>query len=86
MDDAGIERAVREAADRTGIGYEVVPCDPALADTAALLGREPTPPHNRPSTRGSVRNVRSAQSGEWPLRPARRWPRRWPGIASAGGR
>jgi prolyl-tRNA editing enzyme YbaK/EbsC (Cys-tRNA(Pro) deacylase) len=36
MDDEAIERAVRVAADRTGVAYEVVPCDPALADTAAF--------------------------------------------------
>lgn len=35
-DDAAIERAVRDAADRTGVAYELVPCDPALADTAAF--------------------------------------------------
>jgi prolyl-tRNA editing enzyme YbaK/EbsC (Cys-tRNA(Pro) deacylase) len=36
MDDAAIEQAVRAAADRTGVAYEVVPCDPTLADTAAF--------------------------------------------------
>lgn len=36
MDDAAIEEAVRAAADGTGVAYEVVPCDPALADTAAF--------------------------------------------------
>ncbi len=36
MDDEAIERAVRAAADATGVPYEVVPCDPALADTAAF--------------------------------------------------
>ena len=36
MDDSTIEAAVRHAADATGIAYEVVPCDPALADTAAF--------------------------------------------------
>jgi prolyl-tRNA editing enzyme YbaK/EbsC (Cys-tRNA(Pro) deacylase) len=36
MDDAAIEDAVRRAADGTGIAYEIVPCDPALADTAAF--------------------------------------------------
>lgn len=35
-DDEAIERAVREAATRTGVAHEVVPCDPALADTAAF--------------------------------------------------
>jgi prolyl-tRNA editing enzyme YbaK/EbsC (Cys-tRNA(Pro) deacylase) len=36
VDDAAIEAAVRRAADATGVAYEVVPCDPALADTAAF--------------------------------------------------
>jgi len=36
MDDAAIEAAVRLAADGTGVPYEVVPCDPSLADTAAF--------------------------------------------------
>ena len=34
VDDAAIEGAVRKAAERTGLGYEIVPCDPTLADTA----------------------------------------------------
>jgi prolyl-tRNA editing enzyme YbaK/EbsC (Cys-tRNA(Pro) deacylase) len=36
VDDATIEQAVRDAAAGTGVPYEVVPCDPALADTAAF--------------------------------------------------
>ncbi len=36
MDDAAIEQAVRDAAERTGLPCAVVPCDPALADTAAF--------------------------------------------------
>jgi prolyl-tRNA editing enzyme YbaK/EbsC (Cys-tRNA(Pro) deacylase) len=36
MDDAAIEDAVRRAAAATGIAHEVVPCEPALADTAAF--------------------------------------------------
>ncbi len=36
MDDAAIEHAVRDAADRTGVPFEIVACDPALADTAAF--------------------------------------------------
>jgi prolyl-tRNA editing enzyme YbaK/EbsC (Cys-tRNA(Pro) deacylase) len=31
-----IEAMVRTALDRTGTDYEIVPCDPALADTAAF--------------------------------------------------
>ncbi|MGH9125757.1 MAG: YbaK/EbsC family protein [Acidimicrobiales bacterium] len=30
------DRAVRAQLDRLGVAYEVVPCDPALADTAAF--------------------------------------------------
>jgi len=33
---AAIEAAVRRAAERTGVAHEFVPCDPALADTAAF--------------------------------------------------
>ncbi len=36
LDDAAIEQAVRDAAEGTGLPFEVVPCDPALADTAAF--------------------------------------------------
>lgn len=36
MTDDEIEARVRAAADATGVAYEVVPCDPALADTAAF--------------------------------------------------
>jgi prolyl-tRNA editing enzyme YbaK/EbsC (Cys-tRNA(Pro) deacylase) len=36
MDDAEIERAVRQAAEATGIPHEIIPCDPELADTAAF--------------------------------------------------
>jgi len=35
-DDRSIEAAVLSAAERTGISFDVVPCDPALADTAAF--------------------------------------------------
>ena len=34
--DAALEAAVREALDRTGVPYELLPCDPDLADTAAF--------------------------------------------------
>lgn len=36
MADGAIEAAVKAAADHTGVPYEIVPCDPALADTAAF--------------------------------------------------
>jgi prolyl-tRNA editing enzyme YbaK/EbsC (Cys-tRNA(Pro) deacylase) len=34
--DDGVEEAVRAALDRTALPYEILPCDPALADTAAF--------------------------------------------------
>src|SRR5688572_13749575 len=34
VDDGEIEARVRAAAEETGLPFEVVPCDPALADTA----------------------------------------------------
>jgi prolyl-tRNA editing enzyme YbaK/EbsC (Cys-tRNA(Pro) deacylase) len=34
--DDEIEARVRAAAEATGVAFEVVPCDPALADTAAF--------------------------------------------------
>jgi prolyl-tRNA editing enzyme YbaK/EbsC (Cys-tRNA(Pro) deacylase) len=36
VDDEEIEARVRAAAEGTGVAFEVVPCDPALADTAAF--------------------------------------------------
>lgn len=37
--DAAIEARVRAAVEATGVPYEAVPCDPALADTAAFCER-----------------------------------------------
>ncbi len=34
VDDTALEARVRAAAEGTGLAFEVVPCDPALADTA----------------------------------------------------
>jgi len=36
VDGDGIERAVRRTLDGIGLAYEAMPCDPALADTAAF--------------------------------------------------
>lgn len=36
MSDAELEAAVREALNATGVAYELLPCDPDLADTAAF--------------------------------------------------
>lgn len=38
-DDARIEGAVRAALDASGARYEVMPCDPAFADTAEFCAR-----------------------------------------------
>lgn len=38
-DDARLEAAVRAALDRAGARYEVMPCDPAFADTAEFCAR-----------------------------------------------
>ena len=42
-DERAIEAAVRAAAERTGVPFEVVPCDPALADTAAFCEQYQVP-------------------------------------------
>lgn len=39
MDEARIEAAVRAALDGAGARYEVMPCDPAFADTAQFCAR-----------------------------------------------
>lgn len=42
--DSATEAAVRAALDATGHPYEVMPCDPALADTAAFCEHYGVPP------------------------------------------
>ena len=45
MDDgAAIEARVRAALDATGVPYDVIPCDPELAETAAFCERYGYPP------------------------------------------
>ena len=39
MDESRIEAAVRAALDAAGARYEVMPCDPAFADTAEFCAR-----------------------------------------------
>ena len=39
MDEARIETAVRAALDAAGAHYQVMPCDPAFADTAEFCAR-----------------------------------------------
>ena len=48
LDDA--ERATVAALDRLGVPYEVVPCDPAFADTAAFCERYGFPPDHAGNT------------------------------------
>lgn len=48
LDDA--ERATVAALDRLGVPYEVVPCDPAFADTAAFCERYGYPPDHAGNT------------------------------------
>lgn len=57
MDDADagrdgreIERAVFEELGRLGVPYEILPCDPALADTAAFCAHYGIPPGESANT------------------------------------
>jgi prolyl-tRNA editing enzyme YbaK/EbsC (Cys-tRNA(Pro) deacylase) len=43
MDDAAMEQAVRGVLDGLGAGYEILPCDPALADTEAFCAHYGVP-------------------------------------------
>ncbi|MCI0340927.1 MAG: hypothetical protein L0216_07195 [Planctomycetales bacterium] len=43
-DPTAIESRVRAALDAAGVPYEVLPCDPAAADTAAFCARYGIPP------------------------------------------
>lgn len=45
-----IEEKVREAIDRCGIPYEVIPCDPDFADTAAFCNKYGIPPDRSANT------------------------------------
>lgn len=49
-DDRGIERAVLGELERLGASYEVLPCDPALADTAAFCAHYGVPPGESANT------------------------------------
>lgn len=50
-DDPGLlHPATREALDRLGVGYEVMACDPALADTAAFVEAYGVPPERSANT------------------------------------
>jgi prolyl-tRNA editing enzyme YbaK/EbsC (Cys-tRNA(Pro) deacylase) len=45
-----VERATLAALDRLGVAYEVVPCDPELADTARFCERYGYPPDHAGNT------------------------------------
>ena len=50
-DDPGLlHPATREALDRLGVAYEVMACDPALADTAAFVEAYGVPPERSANT------------------------------------
>jgi len=50
-DDPGLLHPVtREALDRLGVAYEVMACDPALADTAAFVEAYGVPPERSANT------------------------------------
>ena len=48
--DADIEARILAALDASGAGYEVIPCDPELADTAVFCARYGVPPENSANT------------------------------------
>lgn len=45
-----VQRRVREALDASGQEYEIMPCDPALADTADFCAHYGIPPANSANT------------------------------------
>ena len=49
-DGPDVERSVRTALDRLGVGYEVLPCDPDFADTARFCERNGVAPEDSANT------------------------------------
>jgi prolyl-tRNA editing enzyme YbaK/EbsC (Cys-tRNA(Pro) deacylase) len=49
-DDAAREKAVRQVLDGLGAAYEIMPCDPALADTEAFCAHYGVPPEQSANT------------------------------------
>lgn len=45
-----LHASTRDALDRLGLAYEVMPCDPALADTAAFVEAYGVPPERSANT------------------------------------
>ena len=50
MTDAALAERIRAALDASGVGYEIFPCDPDLADTAAFCERYGYPPERSANT------------------------------------
>ena len=50
MTDAALAERVRAALDASGVGYEIFPCDPDLADTAVFCERYGYPPERSANT------------------------------------
>jgi len=48
--DRLLHASTRDALDRRGLAYEVMPCDPALADTAAFVEAYGVPPERSANT------------------------------------
>ena len=48
--DRILHASTRDALDRLGLAYEVMPCDPALADTAAFVEAYGVPPERSANT------------------------------------
>jgi len=48
--DRLLHASTRDALDRHGLAYEVMPCDPALADTAAFVEAYGVPPERSANT------------------------------------
>jgi prolyl-tRNA editing enzyme YbaK/EbsC (Cys-tRNA(Pro) deacylase) len=48
--DGELESSVRAALDATGVAYELMPCDPAFADTAAFCERYTIAPDDSANT------------------------------------
>jgi len=48
--DLLLHASTRDALDRRGLAYEVMPCDPALADTAAFVEAYGVPPERSANT------------------------------------
>ena len=50
MTDAALAERIRATLDASGVGYEILPCDPDLADTAVFCERYGYPPERSANT------------------------------------